>query len=268
MKLASEALKLDFTAVSPLKGLKKIFNLRTLKDFFKTLLYLGTFTLAAIIFWFRYRTIIVRLIYVEPAEMFHLWGRMLHGFLVTMIIAILVILIIDALCEFFLWRKELKMDKKEVEREDREQNGNREIKSRRRQLHEELLTSDMRNDIRQSSVVIANPTHIAVCLYVNKAVTFIPFISVMEKDEKALAVRRYAEKLNIPVVEDVALAREIYRTHSRHSFISMQQLEPVMDILLWLEGVDARWAEIVAANRKKNEGSNSASDSENPPNIQ
>ncbi|RAU29955.1 EscU/YscU/HrcU family type III secretion system export apparatus switch protein [Pantoea sp. RIT413] len=247
MKMATKALKIDFTAVNPVKGLKKIFSLRTVKEFVKALLYLSAFFIAAWLFWSMNKSLLFSLTHAEPVNIFTLWGTLLHSFVILMVAAIIVIVLLDAVCEFFLWQKELKMDKKEVERENKELNGNPEIKSRRKEIHREILSDETRTNIKKSNVVIVNPTHIAICIYVNKAITPIPFISEMEKGAKALAIRRYARKHNVPVVEDIPLARALFRSHKKHTFINAQQLAAVMDILLWLEGIDARWQAIAAA---------------------
>ncbi|MFS2221665.1 EscU/YscU/HrcU family type III secretion system export apparatus switch protein [Pantoea sp. B65] len=241
MRLATKIFKLNFSAVNPVKGFKKIFNLRNLKDFIKALLYLGCFVCATFIFWQENRGLIISLVYAEPATLFRVWGQLLHSLLVIFIACILIIILIDCVAEYLLYIKELKMDKKEVERETKEINGNPEIKKKRKSLHQELLSEETKKDIKKSNVVIANPKHIAVGIYLNMEIAPIPFISLLEKDQRALAVRRYAEQVGVPVVENVRLAREIYRTHKKYSFVSLEMFTEVMDILVWLEQVERKW---------------------------
>lgn len=241
MRLATKAFKLNFSAVNPVKGFKKIFNLRTLKDLVKSLLYLGCFVVASLIFWQQNRSLIMSLVWSQPGVMLQAWGQLVHSLLVIFIACIITIIIIDCVAEYLLYIKELKMDKKEVERENKETNGNPEIKKKRKSLHQELLSEETKRDIKKSKAIIANPKHIAIGIYVNPAITTIPFISIMEKNQRALAVRRYAEKVGVPVVENIPLAREIYRTHKKYTFISLEKFNEVMDILFWLEQVEKNW---------------------------
>ena len=242
LQLATKIFKLNFAALNPAKGMKKIFSLRNLKDIIKSLLYLGSFVFAVAIFWQKNAALIISQLYAEPDVLLTAWGQLMHSLLMIFIVSILTVVLIDSFAEYFLHIKELKMDKKEVERETKEVNGNPEIKKKRKELHRELLSEETKRDIKKSNVIIANPRHIAIGIYLNPEVVFIPFISIIETNQRALAVRRYAEKVGVPVVENVQLAREIYRTHKKHTFISLEMFNEVMDILVWLQQVERKWS--------------------------
>lgn len=242
-QLALKALKIKFDSINPAKGIKKIFNMRTIKELVKALLYLSSFFVAAKVFWDQHYSDIIRMVYGDAKFIFLLWGRLFHSLLMILIACMLIIIIFDCLCEFFLYIKELKMDKKEIEREQKEQNGNPEVKGRRRELHQELLSESTKDSIKKSNAIIANPTHITVGIYINKDITFIPFISLIETEAKALAVRRYAKKVGVPVIEDIALARKLYATHKVHNFVDLECFSQIMDILLWLDIVEMSWLE-------------------------
>ncbi|MCY1311541.1 Surface presentation of antigens protein SpaS [compost metagenome] len=87
-------------------------------------------------------------------------------------------------------------------------------------------------------MIIANPTHIAIGVYFRPEITVLPFISLMETNQRALAVRAYANKVGVPVINDPALARRIYKTHQRYSFLQVQEVEEVLRLLIWLEQVE------------------------------
>lgn len=242
-QLALKALKLKFDSLNPVKGMKKIFNLRTVKEFVKTLLYIMAIFVAAYIFWQKNSSIILGSVNSEAKFTFLIFGELFHSLLIIFLGCIALIVMFDAFCEVLLWLKELKMDKKEVEREYKESQGNPEIKSRRRQLHSDMLSEPMKQTVQNATAIVVNPTHIAVAIYLNKDVTFIPYISLIEKNEKALAVKRYAKRVGTPIIEDVALARKIYATHRVNSFIHLDCFTEVLDILLWLDLIDMDWLE-------------------------
>lgn len=239
--LASKALKLNFSALNPVNGVKKLFSLRTVKDSVKALLFLGGFVCAGIIFWNKHKVEIFSQINMTGAALFSMWGKLLSSLVMTCMMFGLLVIVLDALAEYFLHIKDLKMDKQEVKREHKEQDGNPEIKSKRKQVHGELLSEQVKSDVKNSKVIIANPTHIAVGIYINAEMMNIPFISVMETNQRALAVRAYAEKNGVPVVENIALARRIFSTHKRYSFISLEELDEIIKILIWLEQVEHAW---------------------------
>lgn len=238
LAIASEALKLNFGALNPIRGFKKLFSLRTVKDTVKALLYLGCFVVALWLVWLTQRHLLFAQLYASPADLFPIWARLLLALVLTFLGCILLIVILDALCEYWLYIKDLKMDKDAVRREHKEQDGNPEIKGRRRELHYELLSEQVKSDIRGSRVIVANPTHIAVGIYFRPEVTVMPFISLMETNQRALAVRKYAAEVGVPVISDIALARRIFKTHQRYSFIQLEEVESVLRLLLWLEQVE------------------------------
>ncbi|WP_395490287.1 EscU/YscU/HrcU family type III secretion system export apparatus switch protein [Cedecea davisae] len=240
-KLASKALKINFSALNPVNGFKKLFSLRTLKDVVKTLLFLASFITAAIMFWDGNKLLVFSQVNAGVENIFPIWGQLFSSLVYLCLCCALLVLVLDALAEYFLHIKDLKMDKQEVKREHKEQDGDPEIKSKRKELHMELLSEQVKSDIENSKVIVANPTHIAVGIYINMDVVGIPFISVLETNQRALAVRAYAEKVGVPVVENVRLARKIFKTHRRYSFVSIDDLDDVIEILIWLEQVENAW---------------------------
>ncbi|MNH27733.1 Surface presentation of antigens protein SpaS [compost metagenome] len=87
-------------------------------------------------------------------------------------------------------------------------------------------------------MILANPTHIAIGIYFRPEVSLLPFISVIETNQRALAVREYAKEVGVPVITDVNLARRIFKTHRRYSFLQVQEVEQVLRLLVWLEQVE------------------------------
>jgi type III secretion protein U len=238
MALALEALKLNFGALNPISGFKRIFSLRTVKDTVKAALYLGCFVVAFWIVWDSQKALLFGQLNAPVKDLFGIWGHLLQVLVLVFLCCILLVVIADALCEYWLYIKDLKMDKDAVKREHKEQEGSPEMKGRRRDLHRELLDEQIKSDIRGSRVIVANPTHIAVGIYFRPEVTVMPFISLMETNQRALAVRKYAASVGVPVVTDIALARLIYKTHQRYSFVRLSELEQVLRLLVWLEEVE------------------------------
>ncbi|MEX3772308.1 EscU/YscU/HrcU family type III secretion system export apparatus switch protein [Pseudomonas sp. MYb118] len=236
--MASEALKLNFGALNPINGLKKLFSLRTVKDTVKALLYLASFALALWIVWITQRQLLFAQLFAEVPDLFAIWGHLLLVLVLTFLVCVLLIVVLDALSEYGLFMRDQMMDKDSVKREHKEQDGDPQVKGRRRELHRELLSEQIKSDVRNSRMIIANPTHIAIGVYFQPEITVLPFISLMETNQRALAVRAYAREVGVPVINDVALARRIYRTHQRYSFLQVQEVEEVLRLLIWLEQVE------------------------------
>lgn len=239
--MATKALKFDFNALNPTKGIKKIFSLRTIKDAIKACLYLASFAVATYITWHNHKALVFSQLYGNLPSIANIWRELLLSLVITCLACLLIVSLLDALADYFLHMKDLKMDKQEVKREMKEQDGNPEIKSKRRHLHMEMLSEQTKSDIRSSRVIIANPTHIAIGIYFSSKITPTPFISVKEANERALAVRRYAEEVGVPVVRDIKLARKLFKNHKLYSYVRLDELNDVVDLLIWLRDVEKNW---------------------------
>jgi type III secretion YscU/HrpY family protein len=236
--LATESLGLKFDSLNPVNGFKKLFSVRTLKDLVKTILHLICFTIAAMIFWEMQKGTIMGQIHAEAGSLLAIWGKLLLALVLTSLACIAAILALDILAEMFLLTKDLKMEKQEVKREHKEQEGNPEVKAKRRELHMEVLSSQMKSDVENSSFVVVNPTHIAIAVYFKPEIVPIPFISAVEIDHQALLVKAYAKSVGVPVIENIPLARRLYKKYRRYSFIEAAEVEEVMRVLIWLMEVE------------------------------
>lgn len=238
--IATEAIKLNFKALNPVEGLKKIFNLRTIKELIKSVLYLIVFSITVYILIHNDLRQILAVVHGDANELIGQWLALAFSAIITFMICSLIVLIVDFMAEYFLHFKELKMDKHEVKRERKENDGNPEIKGARKRMHHEILSGEEMSAIRNSEVVMANPTHIAIAIYFNPEVAILPFIAIRSTNRKAKAVIAYAEEIGVPVVRDINLTREIYKNYRQYSFISLNDevLMKIMNVLIWLRQVE------------------------------
>ncbi|GGY23950.1 EscU/YscU/HrcU family type III secretion system export apparatus switch protein [Paludibacterium paludis] len=237
-RLATESLKLNWSAINPVSGFKKIFSMRTVKELVKAMLTLTLSLAGGWVFWLNEKRALFSGMNGDLVNLGALAGSLLRSLVFAILAALVIILIMDLLTEYLLFMKDMMMDKQEIKQEYKEQEGNPEVKSRRREIHMELLSAQDKSDIKNSQFLLTNPTHIAIGIFCNPEIIPVPFISFMANNQKALAARRYAEKIGIPVVKDIPLARKIFRTHHRYSFVSLETVEEIARILVWLQQVE------------------------------
>ncbi|EJU0167530.1 EscU/YscU/HrcU family type III secretion system export apparatus switch protein [Escherichia coli] len=96
----------------------------------------------------------------------------------------------------------------------------------------------MKSDVSNSRLMISNPTHIAIGIYFKPHLSPIPLISVKVTNEVALGVRKYAKEIGIPIITDKKLARKNYATHRRYDYVSFENIDEILRLLLWLEDVE------------------------------
>ncbi|EKR1436480.1 EscU/YscU/HrcU family type III secretion system export apparatus switch protein, partial [Salmonella enterica subsp. salamae serovar 58:l,z13,z28:z6] len=154
---------------------------------------------------------------------FLLWKGVLFGYLIFSV--------------FDFWfqkhesMKKTKMSKDEVKREAKDTDGNPEIKGERKRLHSEIQSGSLAKNIKKSTVIVKNPTHIAVCLYYRLGETALPMVIENGKDKEALLIIKLAERYDIPVIENVQLARSIYGKVKKGQYITEDLFEPVAQVI-------------------------------------
>ncbi|EBZ4888381.1 EscU/YscU/HrcU family type III secretion system export apparatus switch protein [Salmonella enterica subsp. enterica serovar Bredeney] len=239
--IASEALKPNFSQLNPVQGLKKIFTIKTLKELVKAICYLFVlFLVGYLLFFDGFLKYILSSASVDINGLIHLWMNVIKKTVFSFIAVSLVVLTMNILVEYFIHFKELKMDKHEVKQEFKENEGNPEIKSARKRVHFDILSGEEKAAIRNSEMVLVNPTHIAIAIYFNPDVAIYPFIALKCSNFKAKAAISYAEEIGVPVVRNIKIARKLYSTYAPHSFITAKDdiLIAVIDILIWLRQVE------------------------------
>lgn len=193
--------------ISPAAGLKKLFSVKPLIELAKALL------VATVVTWLVWSAAVdagpdvLRTAWLEgPLGLEHCVGRL--GPLVLRLAWVLVVLGVG---DYALARrrhvKELMMTREEVKREHKESEGDPHHKSQRKALHRQLAAGGAARGVQKASVVVVNPTHIAVALRYATEECEAPYLVAKGREADALSLRREAERLGIPVVRDVPLAR-------------------------------------------------------------
>lgn len=239
--IGTETIKLNFKALDPIEGMKKIFTMRTLKELVKSQCYLLVFAGTCYSLIHNDLRHVLTFYRTDIAGLISVWLMIVLKSVLVFIAWSFLVLLADLVAEYFLYFKNLKMDKHEVKQERKESDGNPQIKSVRRRIHQEILSGEEMAAIRKSEVVMANPTHIAIAIYFDPDVAPLPFIALRSSNMKAKAVIGYAEKIGLPVVRNIPLTRRLYRTYNQFSFISLNDdaLIDVMKVLIWLRQVEA-----------------------------
>ena len=122
------------------------------------------------------------------------------------------------------------MTKQEVKEEFKEAEGDPEVKGRLEQAQKEMLRANMPKAVRESDVVITNPTHYAVALKWDSETQEAPMVNAKGMDNTALKIREIATESDVPVVENRPLARELYSNFDVGTIIPQQYLRLIADI--------------------------------------
>ncbi len=117
--------------------------------------------------------------------------------------------VVDFLLSRAAWLRRNRMSKDEIKREHRESEGDPAVKAARRRAHQEVLTALTLAALREASVVIVNPTHLATALKYVADEGEAPEVVAQGQGEVAKLIIDAARAYGVPVVRDVPVARAL-----------------------------------------------------------
>lgn len=151
--------------------------------------------------------------------------------------AYVAVAVVDYLLQRKLHTRKLMMTKDEVMREFKEMEGDPHIKSQRKQIHREMAMNDALSKTKKASVLVTNPTHIAVAIFYKRGETDLPLITAMGQDAIAHRMIEVAAEAGVPVMRNVPLARGLWEQGSEMEYIPSDLIEPVAEVLKWVEEI-------------------------------
>ena len=144
-----------------------------------------------------------------PAALAHT-GRTLVNGLALLLLLLVVFAAIDVPLQRAMLAKRLKMSHQEAKQEQKEAEGNIEVKGRIRARMREMAKKRMLSAVPTADLVVMNPTHYAVALQYDPAGMAAPRVVAKGADLLALKIRDLAQQHKVPVLQAAALARALF----------------------------------------------------------
>jgi type III secretion protein U len=158
------------------------------------------------------------------------FGLLIKSLLLTTAFVFTVIAGFDMLIQRRLFARQQMMTKDEVKREHKESDGAPEIKRERRKLHREIVQGGGGGK-RKPSVVVTNPTHLAVALLYEHGETRLPLVVAKGAGLQAQAIVRDARAEGIPIIQHIPLARALVAQVEVDDPVPEHLFELVIDVL-------------------------------------
>ncbi len=207
----AEPLKPDFTKLNPAKGLKRLFSIRMLKETLKNVVKLAVYTALA---WLMISGAVA--MFGDTLADANALGRAMTSgakrLLFAFICAAFLFMVLDQLIVRSEFRKQMRMSRRELTRENREREGEPRFKQKRKQLHQEMRKqSEGLGKLDGSDFLVTNPEHFAVALAYDPAKMAAPIVRARGRNHFAQLLKRKARLLGLPIIADPVLARALYR---------------------------------------------------------
>jgi flagellar biosynthetic protein FlhB len=226
-------LSLELSRLNPLEGFKNLFSITALPGLFKSTF---KFILGIVLFYIMAKKALVVLpmtsamgLHDIQSVAFGLIGKTAaYAFTTYFVLALL-----DYLYERWKFERSLRMTKEEIREESRESDGDPLIKAKIRSMQRDMARRRMMEAVPKATVVITNPTHIAVALLYKKDQTSAPKVIAKGKGYVAERIREIARKHGVPLMEDKPLARALFKV-KLDSYIPEELYRAVAKILAYI----------------------------------
>lgn len=231
---APEVLEVKFERINPIKGFTKLLSIKSaieaLKAVFKFVIILS------IVYMFMGKHIdsFSGFLHLEFAQAFFYGKSLIVSLSFFILLGIFVLAVADFTYQKISYLNKMKLTKEQAKREHKEQDGNPEIKQRIRSLQREAAQRRMMQDVPKADVIITNPTHISVALKYDPKGMVSPQVIAKGADFLALRIREIAKENKIPLVENVPLARTLYKTVKVGSSVPRNIYKAVAEVLAFV----------------------------------
>ncbi|WP_140721503.1 flagellar biosynthesis protein FlhB [Pseudomonas sp. Hp2] len=234
LRFSGKALAPDPNKLNPLAGLKRLYGAESIGELVKSLLrvlFVGTAT--GLCIWHGLHDL--RTLLNAPLERAIVDGL---GFTLRLLmyaaLALGLLAALDAPYQKWNWLRRLKMTREEVKREIKESEGSPEVKSRIRQMQQQLAQRRMIEAVPKADVVLVNPTHYAVALQYEGERMRAPIVVAKGVDEVAQRIREVGEQHRVAIVSAPPLARALYREAQLGKEIPVRLYSAVAQVLSYV----------------------------------
>lgn len=227
----SETLKPDFKKMNPISGIKNMFSMKVLFGLIKNLLKLFLVFYLAINMISDSNNKILSSGDIGTEKLFFFLLDFVKELVIDIAVVMVGLGIIDFIFQKREFKKNLRMTKQEIKDEYKEMEGNPQIKSARQQKQRQMAMSRMMSSVPSSTVIVTNPTHIAIALRYDTDKDNAPLLVAKGTDNVANHIKEIAKENKIPIMENKPLARAMYKDVEIGEYIPVELYKAVAEVL-------------------------------------
>jgi flagellar biosynthesis protein FlhB len=228
---SGEKLKLQWSKISPIKGLSRMFGIQGLIEFFKTLLKFVIISIVmAKIVWPQQERL-ETLLSGDPQTMLIMIKGLVVRLFFAAVIIVVVIWVLDYVYQYQSFMKRMRMSRQDMKEEFKQAEGDPHIKSKLKSLRMERSRKRMMAAVPTADVIITNPTHYAVALKYEHGKMNAPKVVAKGVDNMAAKIRAVATANDVPLMENPPLARALYATVEINEDIKAEQYQAVAEVI-------------------------------------
>ena len=233
LNFTTDPLGFKLDKLNPINGFGRIFSKRSLVELIKSLFKI------AIIGFFIYNFLsdelmaMPQFIYFDLPTSLASVANIVFNMAFQVIGVIILLGVLDYGYQKWQTTQDLKMTKQEVKDENKQTEGDPQIKGKIRQKQRQMAMSRMMQEVPKADVIITNPTHFAVALQYHKGMVA-PVVLAKGQDLVAQKIKAIARDNRVPIVENRPLARALYATTEIGDVVPAELYQAVAEVLAYV----------------------------------
>lgn len=228
-----ERMKPKLEHMNPAEGLKRMFDTDNLFEVGKSVLKTVVLVMIVVIVIAGQFREIVRLPMGDAGSAMTALGKVTLQLVAASAFAFVLVAALDASYQRFSFLKKMRMSHRDIRQELKDTEGDPLIRGQRRQLHQEWANRNSVEAARTASVLVVNPTHIAIALDYDPAVHPAPVVAAKGEGPLAAEMRQAAEAAGVPVIRNIDLARGLYERAELDDIVPEDMFAAVAEVILW-----------------------------------
>jgi flagellar biosynthetic protein FlhB len=231
---STESIQPKLSKINPIQGFKRIFSKKSLMELAKQIAKI------TVIGWICYKVVsaalpsLVNLIYSDLPATVMLTRSICVEIIKKVMIGMACIAIVDYIFQKKEYMKEMKMSMQELKDEYKDTEGNPQVKGKMRQLMRQASQGRMMEGAANANAVVTNPTHLAVAIKYEAGVDAAPTVVAKGENLVAQQIKVVAEDNDIPIIENVELARAVFGACEVGQAIPPELYKGVAEVLAYI----------------------------------
>jgi len=225
------AIEPKFSRIDPIKGFAQKFSSRAFAEFLKSILKIVIISVVTYMVVKSELDQIVRLYDHSMGEILIYILKIATEIFIKVLLVMLLLAALDFAFQKWKFMEDQKMTKQEVKDEQKQTDGDPQVKSRIRQLQAAAARKRMMSDVPDADVVVTNPTRLAIAIKYDGLSMDAPKVVAKGAGPVAANIRRVATESGVPLVENKELARNLYKMVDIGQEVPTELFQAVAELL-------------------------------------
>lgn len=220
--------------INPVEGFKRLFSKQSFVELLKSILKIGVIGYVVFDYIKDNYKIIPELLNMNIESSFVFIGNTIINVGLRAAVVLLILSVFDLGFQIWDYEKNIRMSKQEIKDEYKMVEGNPQIKAKIREKQRQLALRRMMAEVPNADVIITNPTHYAIAVKYDSAVSDAPLVLAKGKDLIAQRIKEVAKQNKVPIVENKPLAQTLFKSVDIGEKIPAELYKAVAEVLAYV----------------------------------